>query len=159
MKINDSIWGVLLVLLGAVIVVHVQDFPSIPGQKIGPGMFPGLAAAGLCLCGAVLVASGLRERRRHGHLWWESGDWMGSTRHLAAFFIIIAGVAAYIAFANAIGFLILAPVVLAGWFLVVGVKPATAALTAIVASLVIWYVFYKLLRVPLPWGLLTRFAF
>ena len=29
----------------------------------------------------------------------------------------------------------------------------------IVASLAIWYAFYKLLRVPLPWGVLQRFAF
>ena len=40
-----------------------------------------------------------------------------------------------------------------------GVRPATAALVAVVATLVIWYAFYKLLRVPLPWGVLTKFAF
>ena len=30
---------------------------------------------------------------------------------------------------------------------------------AVIATLVIWYAFYKLLRVPLPWGVLTGFAF
>ena len=30
---------------------------------------------------------------------------------------------------------------------------------AIAGALLIWYAFYKLLRVPLPWGVLTRFAF
>jgi hypothetical protein len=29
----------------------------------------------------------------------------------------------------------------------------------VVGTLVIWYAFYKLLRVPLPWGVLERFAF
>jgi len=30
---------------------------------------------------------------------------------------------------------------------------------AVIATLVIWYAFYKLLRVPLPWGVLTGVAF
>ena len=29
----------------------------------------------------------------------------------------------------------------------------------IAATLAIWYVFYKLLRVPLPWGVLAKYAF
>ena len=44
-------------------------------------------------------------------------------------------------------------------FLLFGVRPARAAGVAIVATLVIWYACYKLLRVPLPWGVLTRYAF
>jgi len=39
------------------------------------------------------------------------------------------------------------------------VRWMTAVVTALVTSLVIWYVFYKLLRVPLPWGVLTPWAF
>jgi putative tricarboxylic transport membrane protein len=39
------------------------------------------------------------------------------------------------------------------------VRSATAAIVAVVATLLIWYAFYKLLRVPLPWGLLTSMAF
>ena len=35
----------------------------------------------------------------------------------------------------------------------------TAVVVAIVGTIVIWYAFYKLLRVPLPWGVLERFAF
>lgn len=159
MKANDAIWGVLLIVLGAVIVGHVQSFPLIPGQKVGPAIFPGLVAAGLVICGVLLVGSGIRERRREGLPWWESGDWVRSPRHLAAFLVVIVGVVLYIVVGDAIGFLILAPIVLAGWFLVLGVRPVAAAITAIVASLAIWYVFYKLLRVPLPWGVLQNYAF
>jgi putative tricarboxylic transport membrane protein len=39
------------------------------------------------------------------------------------------------------------------------VRPRTSAIVAVLASLAIWYAFYKLLRVPLPWGVLTPFAF
>ncbi len=40
-----------------------------------------------------------------------------------------------------------------------GVRRGTAVVVAVVATLVIWYAFYKLLRVPLPWGVLTEVAF
>ena len=38
-------------------------------------------------------------------------------------------------------------------------RPALAVTVAVVASLVIWFAFYKLLRVPLPWGVLKSYAF
>ena len=44
MKLNDAVWGALLALLGAAIVVHVQSFPRIPGQNVGPALFPGHAS-------------------------------------------------------------------------------------------------------------------
>ena len=47
MKISDAVFGAVFVLLGVVVVVHVQGFPRIPGQQVGPALFPGLVAAGL----------------------------------------------------------------------------------------------------------------
>ena len=38
-------------------------------------------------------------------------------------------------------------------------RRGTAVSLAIVVTLVIQYAFYKLLRVPLPWGVLRAFAF
>jgi putative tricarboxylic transport membrane protein len=38
------------------------------------------------------------------------------------------------------------------------VPPLRAALIAVIATLVIHTAFYKLMRVPLPWGVLTPFA-
>ena len=59
MKLNDAVWGALLLLLGAVLLVHVRSFPNIPGQQVGPALFPGILAAGLATCGALLVLKGL----------------------------------------------------------------------------------------------------
>mgnify|MGYP000887924636 CR=1 FL=1 len=39
-----------------------------------------------------------------------------------------------------------------------GFFPQVAVLIAAVATMVIHFAFYKLLRVPLPWGVLTPFA-
>ena len=65
MKLNDAVWGALLVLLAAAVLVHVQSFGTIPGQKYGPAIFPGLAACCLAICGALLIYNGLADRGKH----------------------------------------------------------------------------------------------
>jgi putative tricarboxylic transport membrane protein len=157
MKINDAIIGAILAVLGAVVLVHVQAFPTIPGQQYGPGLFPGTIAAGFLVCGVLLIVSGLRNRA--GAPWIELGAWMRSAHHLRAAAAVVGGVIAYILLADLVGFLVLAPILLFVWFLALGVRWTTAIVAAVLTTLVIWYAFYKLLRVPLPWGVLTRFAF
>jgi len=157
MKINDAIFGVIFALLGAVILVYVQGFPNIPGQQYGAAIFPGLIAAGLVVCGVLLVASGVRARAEQP--WMEAGPWLRSPRHVVAALAIVIGVAAYMALSEAVGYLIVAPLLLVLWFRVLGVRWGPAVLSAVVTALVIWYAFYKLLRVPLPWGVLSPWAF
>jgi putative tricarboxylic transport membrane protein len=158
MKINDAVFGALLVILGGAVLWHVQSFPKIPGQQVGPALFPGLISAGLVVAGALLCVSGVRARRT-GEAWFTVADWMGSRGHFTAFAAVLLGGIAYVWLAEPIGFLLVAPVLLFVWMLVLGVKPPRAALIAAIGTLAIWYVFYKLLRVPLPWGLLKNLAF
>lgn len=157
MKINDAVFGALLLVLGLAVLLHVQAFPKIPGQNVGPALFPGTIAGALVVCALLLIASGVRSRRQSP--WFEALPWLGSPRHAWAFVAVIAATIAYILFANAIGFLIIAPLSLFAMFIAFGVRPVTAVIVAVVGTLVIWYAFYKLLRVPLPWGVLERFAF
>lgn len=157
MKFNDAVFGAILVVLGLAVIAHVQAFPRIPGQQVGPALFPGLVAAGLAVCGAILIFYGLRHRSAQP--WFVAGEWTRSTRHVVAFVSVIGAIGVYILLADLLGFLIVGPAILFVLFLLFGVRPARAAVVAIVATLVIWYAFYKLLRVPLPWGLLTRYAF
>lgn len=158
MKINDAIFGAVLLLLGLVTLVHVQSFPNIPGQKYGPGLYPGAAAAGLAVCGLLLIGQGLSQRRA-GERWLQVADWVRSPRHALAFLAIVGGVVAMILWTDDLGFLLLAPIVLFVWLMALRVRPVLALVIAITVSIAIWYVFYKLLRVPLPWGLLQRWAF
>ena len=84
---------------------------------------------------------------------------MRSPRHVAAFAALVLSTIAYIFFSTSVGFLIIAPLGLAAMLIAFGVRGATAIVVGIVGTIVIWYAFYKLLRVPLPWGVLERFAF
>jgi len=153
MKFNDAVFGAVLLVLGIAVLVHVPSFPPIPGQKYGPGIFPGLVATGLVVCALMLIVSGLK--RRATEPWFETGAWTGSRRHILAFVVTIAGTMAYVLLADKVGFLIVAPILLFVLFISYGVRRNVAIVTAIVVTLVIHFAFYKLLRVPLPWGVIT----
>jgi putative tricarboxylic transport membrane protein len=157
MKFNDAIFGAVLLFLGIAVLVHVPSFPAMAGQQVGPALFPGLIAAGLVACALILIVNGVRQRATHA--WINTGEWTRSRRHIGAFLVTIGAVVAYIALADKLGFLILGPVILLALFIAYGVRPLTAIIVAIAVTFVIHYAFYKLLRVPLPWGVLTPFAF
>jgi putative tricarboxylic transport membrane protein len=127
----------------------------MPGQQFGPALFPGLVAAGLGLCGVALIASGLRQRAPLLVL----PDWLSRQRPRAGVAAVIAGLLAYILLADRLGFHIVGAVLLAVWMRVLGASWRIALPGAAVFTVLIHLAFYKALRVPLPWGLLERWAF
>lgn len=153
MKLNDAVFGLLLIVLGGSVLVAVQGYPKIPGQPVGPALFPGLVAAGLCVCGVLLVARGWRHRAQQGWLAWD--DWVRSPRHVAALAVLLGSIVFYIVVADALGFLPTAFLILLAFFLVLRVPPVRAVVIAVIAVLLVHTAFYKLLKVPLPWGVLT----
>jgi putative tricarboxylic transport membrane protein len=155
MKLNDAVFGALLLALGALVLFAIQGFPKIPGQPVGPALFPGLIASGLCVCGLLLVVRGLRQPRQP---WLVFDDWVRSGRHRAALVVLIGSVIFYIVASGWLGFLPTALLILLAMFRVLQVKPVLSLVVAVIATLGVHFVFYKLLRVPLPWGLLTPYA-
>jgi len=153
-KINDAIIGALLAALGIAILVHVQGYPTIPGQKVGPALFPGVAAAGLVACGALLVRRGIRS----GAPMIVLAAWMRSPRHAANFLAVVGALVFYIVAVEPLGFLPTGGLILVALFRKLGVRWAVAVPTAIVATIAVHLVFYKMMRVPLPWGLLQPLA-
>jgi putative tricarboxylic transport membrane protein len=102
MKIHDTLFGLFFLALGALVLFAVRGFPNIPGQPVGPALFPGLIAIGLCVTGILLVIKGLRHRASAA--WFEWEDWVHSPRHVLALFVLLGCVVFYIAFANALDF-------------------------------------------------------
>lgn len=156
MKLNDAIFGLILFILGATILVVVQAFPKIPGQQVGPALFPGLIAVGLCVGGVLLMVMGWRQRATVP--WVALEDWVRSPRHVLAFVVLLGSIVFYMLVADALGFLPTAVIILTALFTVLKVPLGRALLIAVIATLVIHFAFYKLLRVPLPWGVLTNYA-
>ena len=159
MKLNDAVWGAFLALLGVAVLVHVQSFPRIPGQNIGPGIFPGIVAAGLAVCGLLLVVRGVRSRRGAEPVpWVRAPAWMRSGRPLLAFAVLVGVNLFYLAAVQRLGFVLTAFVYLGALLWVLRVRWAVLLPVALLGTFLIHLAFYRLLKVPLPWGVLQRWA-
>jgi putative tricarboxylic transport membrane protein len=151
-KLNDALLGLLFLALSVAVLVAIQGYPKIPGQSIGPGAFPGLIAILLGGCSLALIWRGWRERREQQLV--AMGAWLASPRHLLNFCVTIGALLFYVLAAEKIGFLICGAVILLALFVALRVKPWLAIALALGVPVLIHFIFYKLLRVPLPWGVL-----
>jgi putative tricarboxylic transport membrane protein len=147
--------GAALVALAAAILWHIQGFPEMPGQRFGPAWFPGLIAAGLGGCGMLLIVGGVRQPGA----WLTLPGWVGRRRPLLGVASVIAGLMFYVLTAEKLGFHIVGVALLTLWIRMLGGSWRVAVAVGVVATLVIHLSFYKLLRIPLPWGVLERYAF
>ena len=135
-------------------------FPMIPGQKVGPALFPGLLAVGLAVCAVMLIVKGLASRAQGGERahWFELDGWTRSRRHVRAFVAVVGVNLFYILLVDKVGFILTGTLYLALLFIVFGVRKRAVLPLALVLTLIIHYAFYKLLKVPLPWGVLQGVA-
>jgi putative tricarboxylic transport membrane protein len=156
-KIHDALSGAGLAALGAVVLWHIQGFPAMPGQKFGPAWFPGLIAIGLIVCGAMLAFAALR----HGPSgpWIALPEWSARARPVLGVVSVIAGLLFYVLAADVLGFHLTGFALLVLWMRVLGASWKVTLIVAAIATVAIHLAFYKLLRIPLPWGVLERFAF
>ena len=127
----------------------------MPGQKFGPAWFPGLIAVGLAICGAFLIFGSLRAHAP----WVALPEWIHSRRARLGVAALIAGLVFYVLAASALGFHITGILLLVVWIRLLGASWRVTLPVAIISTLVIHFSFYQLLRVPLPWGVLERWAF
>ncbi len=154
MKLNPTLSGLLVLIVGLAIVVHARSFPSATGQSIGPAFFPSLVGAGLILCGLALVVSGRRRREP----WIEAGEWMRRPRMVFNLLLVFGDLVFYAVAVTSLGFFITAVVFLSVLMAAFKVPPKRVAPLALAVTLIIHYAFYTLLRVPLPWGVLEGVA-
>jgi putative tricarboxylic transport membrane protein len=127
----------------------------MPGQKFGPAWFPGLVAVGLGLCGVMLIASGARAR---GALV-AFPDWIHRPTPRRSVGAVLGGLLAYILFADSLGFHLAGLALVSLWIRALGGSWRVAIAVGVIGTVVIHLAFYKVLRVPLPWGVLERWAF
>jgi putative tricarboxylic transport membrane protein len=150
MKLNDAVIGVFLLALAVAVWVAVRDFPNIPGQNVGPALFPTLVAAGLAGTGAILVISGLKSRADG---WIGFAGWAGSPRLLFKAFLVVVALLFYIVAAPPLGFFLSGTLILLVLFIALGARPLSGIPIAILSTWIIQEVFVGLLRVPLPPGI------
>ena len=78
--------------------------------------------------------------------------------NVLALVVLLGSILFYILASDALGFLPTAAIILLALLLVLRVRPPTAVAVAVIATVLVHFAFYKLLRVPLPWGVLQSVA-
>lgn len=151
MRNVDRWLGLALALLAGAVLWSARAFPAVPGQKVGAGFLPTLVGAGLLLCGLALIVRSLRA------VYPEELPAEPGSEHFGSSLVVIGVVVFYILAADKLGFLIVAPLCLVAVFKALRVNTLTALVWAGVGTLLVHFAFYKLLRVPLPWGVLRPF--
>jgi putative tricarboxylic transport membrane protein len=155
-KLSDAVFGLLLLALGAAVIAVVSSYPTIAAQRVGPALFPGLIAIGLVVGGLILIVQGWRARATMP--WVQFEPWVRSSRHVAGVLGVIGSVLFYIIASEKLGFFLTSLLILTVCFRLFGVALGRSIVIATIATFVIHFAFYKLLRVPLPWGIFQNFA-
>lgn len=150
MKLGDATSGALLVAFGGAVAWQASGFPRMPGHVYGAGLFPIVIGAGLIVCGLILMGRGLTSATTLRGV--SFADWTASGHRAMGAATVIAVPLAFIWLLEPVGFLLLSVVSLLVLFLLVGVGALRALAASLAASLVTYWLFAKLLRVPLPRG-------
>jgi putative tricarboxylic transport membrane protein len=151
MKISDTVVGAGFVMAGALIFAGTLSYPPLDDGQPGPSLFPRLVAALMAGFGATLSVKGFRARDVSEALHWRGLH--RSTGFVNAVFVL-AGVLAYIVLVERLGFLIVGAVVIFVLMWRLEVRWPRALVIAVVFNALVHLLFAKILRVPLPLGLL-----
>ena len=158
MRLPDRVTGLFLVGLGAAAAYGGWRLPPVPGQPVGPNVFPLVIGTGLALCG-LAIAFGI------GHSFEEEEELIpvegeqakkppaGKLYGLRAL-LPPALLLFYVAVAERLGFIITAGLIVFVTSTALGARPKLSLPLAVLAPIGIHLIFSKLLRVPLPAGLL-----
>jgi putative tricarboxylic transport membrane protein len=162
MQLSDRITGLFLIALGGAAAYAGSRLSPVPGQQIGPNVFPMVIGGGLILCGALialkvghhfeeeaeadLAAHSAQAATPADEARWGHGLMALLPPALLVFYVIAV---------DRLGFLITAAVMVLAAALGLGARLRLAVPLALVAPIAVHLVFSRLLRVPLPMGLLS----
>ena len=153
MQRADRWVGIGLALLALVVLWTARAFPDVPGQKLGAAFLPMIVGVGLLLCAIGLVVRSMR-----GKAYADAGPRAApGSEHFGSALVIIAAIVAYLLLSERLGFLLVAPLCLLAVFRAFRIGSGRGLLWAVGGTAVVHLAFYKLLRVPLPWGPITPF--
>ena len=161
MQLSDRVTGLFLVVLGSAAAYGGWLLPPVPGQQIGPNVFPMVIGFGLVLCGAMIAL-------RIGHSFEEDielepappgsetqaadqrAGWGAGLKALIPPGMLLF----YVLTVDRLGFALTAAAMIFTVSLALGGRLRLAIPLAVAAPLFVHLVFSKLLRVPLPQGLI-----
>lgn len=166
MQLSDRVTGLFMVALGGLAAYGGSRLPPVPGQQIGPNVFPLVVGIGLAACGAMIAFGVGRHYEEEaeadlakitaqiesegGKVEQPMGWWRGLMALVPPALLLF-----YVLAVERLGFLPTAATIVLLTSLALGARLRLAIPVAIAGPLFVNLVFLKLLRVPLPSGLMS----
>jgi putative tricarboxylic transport membrane protein len=163
MRLSDRTTGLFLVGLGVLAAYGGSRLPPVPGQPVGPNIFPLVIGIGTAICGAM-IAFGI------GHKFEEEAEadlaahtdteTIAEAQRPRSFFWYLRALIPpalllfYVYAVDLIGFIPTAATLIFIAAVALGASLRLAVPLAMLAPVGVHLIFYKLLRVPLPDGYL-----
>ena len=147
---KDYIGGGIFTALGVFIWSMTFQFPSLEGGHPGPSLFPRVLGTLFIFFGSLVVWSGWKSSRVREE------NPPGEEIPLNYFnpIVVIILIAAFMALANKLGFIITGAAILFILMMKLRVSLLKRSIVSIALVCFVYLIFSKLLRVPLPIGLL-----
>jgi putative tricarboxylic transport membrane protein len=149
MKKNDVIYGAVFIALGIFIFTQTVRYPSLEKGHPGPGLFPNLLAILFILFGGLLIYKALKSPSLK-----EREEIPPGPKKVSNAFFVLGIIIVFVTVFNSVGFLITSAVLLFLLMKKLGVTLLRSAIASVVITLFINLMFSKILRVPLPVGIL-----
>lgn len=157
MRLSDRVTGLFLVGLGAAAAYGGWKLPPVPGQPVGPNVFPLVIGTGLALCGlAIAFGIGHSFEEEEEIVPYEGGAAPAPRGKLYGLRALLppALLLFYVLAADRLGFIITAGLIVFVTSTALGARWKLALPLTVLAPIAVHLIFGKLLRVPLPIGLL-----
>ena len=150
MRLPDQATGTALVAVGGLAAAFGSRLPGVPGQDIGPAVFPMLIGAFLAACGGAIALGVGRGFEAPDPAEEAPPPRYAGLRALLPPALLLF----YVLIVERLGFLPTAAAMVAAVALALGAGWRIVVPLAVAAPLGVHLVFAKLLRVPLPDGVL-----
>ncbi len=153
---NDYIGAGIFIALGVFIWAVSFQFPVLPGGHPGPSLFPRVLGTLFIFFSLIVIREGRRTSKTPPPAEEDEGGnvtLIGEKNYFNAVLVIIL-IAAFIVLAGRVGFIITGGAVLFILMWKLHVKLLKSLIISAVVMCIIYSVFSKGLRVPLPHGLL-----
>jgi putative tricarboxylic transport membrane protein len=150
MRVSNTAIGLIQIVFGTAVFLYARTFPRLEKDMPGPALFPIVLAVLFILTGVILVIQGIRNREKLLKF-----DTTGlRTSGVINILVVLAVILFYIFLADFFGFQITSFVLLFILMKWLRVSIRGSLIMAFGVTLSIYFLFAKMLMVPLPWGLL-----
>jgi len=153
MKTEDLIGGGIFTALGIFILILTFRFPSLEGGHPGPSLFPQILAILFIFFGGIVLFRGWRPAKEQAES--SSEEEIPITRNYFNPIFVLLIITAYMALSNLLGFLIASFLTIFLMMIKLKVPYLRGLVTSVLLTLFVNLMFAKILRVPLPPGLLS----